>query len=267
MSHISYVPPSIPAAVQPAAPTRTVEGLPPSTSTLSVAELRAGLAAVPVGMVAASQRRTRRQLGKIQPLVREGQVVSRAFNISAGRPMPTLVSLEQGIRVTMGYSLAAWLTTSTVATVTAGLAFTLSSFAGATSYLTVFDQYRFDQIEVWLASNRVAVNADIPVLFSAVDLDDAAAPSSTAQVEQKQGAIVTGAEVGHYHKWKPHMAVAAYSGSFTSYANEPAQWVDSGSPNVQHYGLKGGITLSSDPGTTVSLIVRAVVSFRGPGVP
>lgn len=39
--------------------------------------------------------------------------------------------------------------------------------------------------------------------------------------------------------FRPRIAVGAYSGAFTSYANRSPGWLDSQSPAVQHYGLKG----------------------------
>lgn len=39
--------------------------------------------------------------------------------------------------------------------------------------------------------------------------------------------------------FRPRIAVGAYSGTFTSYANRAPGWIDSQSPSVQHYGLKG----------------------------
>jgi len=62
------------------------------------------------------------------------------------------------------------------------------------------------------------------------------------------------------------MAVAAFSGAFTSYSNVPAGWIDSASPGVQHYGLK--LYFESTPFGVISYeySVRAKVSFRGPGI-
>lgn len=61
------------------------------------------------------------------------------------------------------------------------------------------------------------------------------------------------------------MAVAVYSGAFTSFANAPSSWIDSGSPNVQHYGLKAAVTATAAV-QTYNLQVRARVSFRQPGL-
>ena len=40
----------------------------------------------------------------------------------------------------------------------------------------------------------------------------------------------------------PHIAMAAYSGAFTSYANRQKQWIDVASADVIHYGYKYAVT-------------------------
>jgi len=65
----------------------------------------------------------------------------------------------------------------------------------------------------------------------------------------------------HYRKFIPHVAVASYSGTFTSFTNEVAPWIDIASPSVQHYGLKTACT----PTTAVvqyTARARLSVSFR-----
>jgi hypothetical protein len=142
--------------------------------------------------------------------------------------------------------------------------FKVSDFAGASALLSVFDQYRIDQIECWLEfpvkNSGTVAN---PILTSCVDLDDATTPSSLGEVQDRQDTLVASGPVGMYHRFRPHMATAVYSGAFTSFSNVPAGWIDSGSPNVEHYGLKAALT-SYGSAFTVALSVRAVLSFRAP---
>lgn len=233
-----------------------------------ISALRLAMRAVPSSIVNHGSRAGRgrsRAQGRVTPLVRDGAVISKVFNISAARPMPNFTSLEQSIRVTItGTTVAAFVTSAANPTYQA-TSFSLNNF-GVASYLGLFDQYRIDQIEVWITANQVNVNAAIPELATAVDLDDANTPTSFSIIQNKQGSITTGGEAGHYHRWKPHMAVALYGGAFTSYGNVVADWIDSASPAVEHYGLK----LASTAATTVmsyALEYRAVVSFRGPSIP
>lgn len=158
-------------------------------------------------------------------------------------------------------------TTSNVATVYYANYLTLSSFADYTSYTSLFDQYRIDEIEVWMQpfQSRYVTQAATGSWVTAIDLDDANTPTTIASVQAKAGAQETGGDSGHYHRWKPHVAVAEYSGAFASFGNAPAGWVDCASPGVQHYGIKSAITATTNA-TAYTFIAKALVSFRAPGI-
>jgi hypothetical protein len=187
------------------------------------------------------------------------------FNPVASRPQPTLTSLEQGITVTLSLVQAS-MTTSVTVPVYGNLYFALSQCATAASYTALFDQYRIEQLEVWIEPLSDTTAVATTGLASAIDLDDANAPSSYGDVADRQGAILATTLVGQYHKWKPHIAVATYSGAFTSFANEPSGWIDVASPSVQHYGLKMATQGADGATRTMNTICRAVVSFRGPAI-
>jgi len=223
----------------------------------------AALSALPSSMLSKPSR-SRKSRGR--KLTRDGRIVSK-FYLSAGvRPYPSNgISLEQEITVELTNVVQTWLTSSAVSGTNTYAAqnFTLSLFNAATSMAAVFDQYRIDQIECWVDPVGIA-STSYPFLSTAVDIDDSNTPASAGQVLDKQGAVSGTGQAGHYHRWLPHMAIAAYSGAFTSYTNEPAQWIDCASPAVQHYGLKA---LSVSNGTTpvvYTLSYRAVISFRSP---
>jgi hypothetical protein len=215
-------------------------------------------AAVPSGMVATMANRYKRR--KARP----GDV-ARFFNVAAGRPYPHLSSLQQQIQVTLSGTLPTWLTTSTSLNTFATKQFSLPDLGGSSSFLTVFDQYRFDQIEIWLEPQSGTGVGGYPIIASCVDLDDANVPTTFNSVADHQVSLVGEGQAGRYHKWKPHMAVAAYSGAFTSYANEPANWIDSASTAVQHYGFKVA-ALNGPVSYAYGLSFRVLLSFRGPGI-
>ena len=209
-------------------------------------------------------RKSGKSKNRVSKLVREGQVVSKFYDLSAGRPYPALTSTEQSITVTLSLASANFFAISATVPQFAGLSLALNQFARYAEYVGLFDQYRFEQIEVWLNPNQVSASAQAEIA-TCVDLDDATTPTLYEHVIAKQGSLSGSGQAGHYHKWKPHVAVAVYSGAFTSFANAPASWIDSGSPGVQHYGLKVASGLGAVIG--YNLDVRAVVSFRGPGIP
>jgi hypothetical protein len=199
--------------------------------------------------------------------VREGQIVAAAYNEVSSRPYPiNRLRLDQSIRVEMVQEFGTFLAVAAAVPAFGAASFALSSFSAATPYTSLFDQYKFEQVEAWIETPIAQGSTTFPTqLVSCVDLDDANTPTTLSLVQNHQGALMTGGAAGHYHKWVPHMAVAVYSGAFTSFSNAPAGWIDSGSPSVQHYGLKAGVSnATSIP--VYTLIVRAVLAFRAPGI-
>jgi hypothetical protein len=221
----------------------------------------ATLTSLPAGMPRSSK-------GARKRLARDGKVVAKFFNPVAGRPYPTNgISLEQQITVELTTSFTNFLVSTTSVPTYATSAFVLTTFGNSGEYTGLFDQYMFHQIEVWLeptnpagASNSVAGE-----LTTCVDLDDASTPTSLAQIQGKQGAMIGDGAAGRYHRWVPHVAISAYSGTFTSFSNSEPCWIDAASPSVQHYGFKAGITATGVV-QNYNLAVRAVVSFRAPGI-
>jgi hypothetical protein len=225
------------------------------------------LKALPGGMASSMQRgprsRTLRKQKRKLGLAVEGQAISTMFNIVASRPIPHFVSLDQSIRVTTSQSLSSWVSTSAIPSF-ASVAIVLSSFADNGYYLNVFDQYRIDQVEVWLEPAAPST-AQFGLVATCVDLDDANLPTSYSQVQAHQDSTSGLGGNGRYHRWKPHIALASFCGAFTCYSNLPSQWIDSASPSVQHYGFK--VALASTVAViSYDLTLRIVVSFRCPGI-
>jgi hypothetical protein len=216
-------------------------------------------------LMSQGSRRSLRGLRTRQPGAKTvGQVVQKYYDtMGMNKPVPRNgFHLEQTIRVELQLTLPTFLTTSVTVPQAPTFLASISSFPGSAGLLACFDQYRFDQLEVWVEPMH-ARDSDYRSLATAIDLDDAASAASMQDVADRIGALAGYGATGRYHKWKPHMAVAVYSGAFTSFANEPANWIDSGSPNVQHYGLKAYADATGSA-IVYSLTARAVVSFRSP---
>jgi hypothetical protein len=235
---------------------------------LSANELKAtlrSLSAVPQGLVksmgARHQTRARKGKGKVAKI---GATVNRYYNEIASRPVPRNgISLAQAIQVEFNISSLFFTTNAAGLGVGNGLYATINGFSGASACLSVFDQYRIDQLEFWLDPIAAMGSTVFGSIVSAIDLDDAASVTGASQVQDHPGALEAIGGAGHYHKWKPHMAVAVYSGAFTSFANEPAGWIDSASPAVQHYGVKA-FSIGFNAAIAYNYTLRAVVSFRAP---
>lgn len=182
-----------------------------------------------------------------------------------------------GISFAVGTGLAGGTSSLPMVAVTGfALAFghTLADLPQASSWTAVFDQYRFEEIEIHLypfSSEIVQQTAlkDVPSPSQFVlDFDDTSALASenaALEYDNVQTAMPYDAVQIRY---KPAVAPAYYqSGAFSGYGVEPSDlnWLDCGSPSIRHYGVKGwvgafGATSSAVGGWLV--YGQYTVSFR-----
>lgn len=215
------------------------------------------MTAIPAGMLSSSSsRRTKSGKSKSKDLV------SKAYNVVASRPIADKLNRLRNYIVHARVDNTFITSSATVPTFGAAN-FTLANLANSAIYTTCFDQYKFLEIEVWIEPSQGAssVPTNVGILATSVDLDDSNTPSSFPVVESAQNALVTSSMAGHYHKFQPHMAVAVYSGAFTSFANAPADWIDCASSSVQHYGIKGAISNTTSVSTWI-YSARVKIAFR-----
>jgi hypothetical protein len=140
----------------------------------------------------------------------------------------------------------------------------LSSFDNSTNFIAVFDQYRISLVEYTILPRFTTDTSSVTDpgrMVSVVDLDDSTNLTTFNQSLDYPGAQVTEGTKRHRHTFTPCIAVAAYSGTFTSYANESAPWIDCASSSVQHYGIKVAMSATS-AAQVYDIVVRARLEFR-----
>jgi len=145
-------------------------------------------------------------------------------------------------------------------------AITLDSIQGYTDFTSLYDQYRIMRVDTHLIPEfhvNTTTLTNLSVLWSCVDYDDDTVPASINEVQQFQNARVY-ANDGQTKivSYKPHIAVAAYSGTFTSFTNMAAQWIDAASPSVKHYGLKLAMSTGSGATVTYYIVSQVWLEFR-----
>jgi len=141
---------------------------------------------------------------------------------------------------------SAYLVSSTSITVFGNASFDAADLDQISALTALFDQYRIVEIEAWLVpQSQPATGDDNGELASVIDYDDAVNLSSFGSALDYENVVVSNGAAGHYRRWKPHAAMAAYSGAFTSYANVESPWIDAASTGVLHYGLKFAITATT----------------------
>jgi hypothetical protein len=157
------------------------------------------------------------------------------------------------------------------------LGISLAAFPSSGEFTALFDQYRIREVEVrFISPYKTQQLAATPylMLHTVNDYDDYTAVIPNVMQENetyRQECLSYGRDLTR--RFVPKVAMAAYSGAFTSYANVSDQWIDCGSPNVQYYGLKYSLEMVFSSGgrntnvlmnfaTCVRTVVTARLEFR-----
>ncbi len=198
---------------------------------------------------------------------RSGSLVNRDGTIfnNNGRPPILKTPSNNGIHnIVQSYEASPWMNTSASVPTFAVANFVASNVDQIGALTAVFDQYRFARIEAWITPRVTSSNSssqNVGLLHTVIDFDDSTNLSSVAQANDYTNVVVSSGLDGHYRTFVPHAALAAYSGTFTSYANVEAPWIDAASTGVQHYGIKAACT-TTDVTYMYDLVVRIHMQWR-----
>jgi len=169
-------------------------------------------------------------------------------------------------RVVQTSSAGTVLTSLLAATAGLGRSFSDADILQFSSLAAIFDQWMMETVEIWLTPRGNATTPGYGVdtqYYSVNDYDDDATPGGSAGLMQNQNCIMTSATNGHYRRFRPHIAVAAYGGAFTKFLNSPSTWIDVASTGVKHYGLKVAIDATNANGDlALDLKIRITAAFR-----
>jgi hypothetical protein len=124
--------------------------------------------------------------------------------------------------------------------------FNLSALPNVSSIVSMFDQYCIYAVTVTIVNSQSSPS-EITAL-SAIDYDSTAniGPSGIVNFGSYNMSLLT-QSTSLVRMVKPCIAVAAYSGTFTSYTTSRS-WLDSNSTGVIHYGVRL-ITLQTSSGS------------------
>jgi len=107
-----------------------------------------------------------------------------------------------------------------------------------------WDQYKLLAIRFTIVPDQNAVGlftnatTSYTPLYCVLDYDDSTNLGSVGAAEAYNNCVVLGAGESCERLFQPRIAVAAYSGAFSSFANMADQWIDAASTGVQHFGIK-----------------------------
>lgn len=192
--------------------------------------------------------------------------VSKVWSLSNPMPRSALwVPEDQIHRFVYNLETVAFTSSSVTVPTYTNTAYALNLFGNYTDVTTLFDQYRIVEAEWWIIP-RTAYSGSSTVnygmLTSCVDYDDNNNLGSIAEGVGHTNSVTTSGNQGHYHKFKPRLALAAYSGAFTSYANQSDDmWIDCNSAGVYYYGVKTVLT-ATDSVYVYDLMMKATIEFR-----
>lgn len=118
-----------------------------------------------------------------------------------------------------------------------------STFSGQAELSSLFDSYRITSVKLVVCysnSDTSTAAYERPVFFIANDYNDAAQPASADVILQR--GVYRSMQLGgtpQRHRCRPQVAVSAFEGAFTGYAEMPkGQWLNSSYATIQHFGTK-----------------------------
>jgi hypothetical protein len=180
-------------------------------------------------------------------------------------PMPPTGAFDNKIYNTIdNYYLASVLTTSSTVPTNVSLNFVGSSFSNFANLSSAFDQYRITAIEFTLLPQISVPSSTITGhIFSVIDYDDSNPILTPTDALQYSNVITSDYASTLVRSFRPHIAISAYNGSFSGFANADMQWIDSATSDVQHYGVKIVATVTGLP-LSYDMAVKAHFQYRNP---
>lgn len=186
----------------------------------------------------------------------------KVFSYLGPRPRHLYPSTGQVFSTVQTYQTVAWATSSVTVPVFFSEQFSLANFDQYASFTAIFDQYRITSVEVYLTIQGGNLNlTNAGELTTVIDYDDANSLPSVGGALDYANSLTSSGQSCHYRRFVPHIAVAAYTGTFTGFQNKRSDWIDAASAGIQHYGFKAALGVTSSV-VIYDLTVRANIDFR-----
>lgn len=152
-------------------------------------------------------------------------------------------------------------TNNNIAEADYAFSFALNNLSNGPSFEAIFDTYKIIGIKVKIIPTSGLATGG-PPLYVVIDYDDASTLTIASMQQYDTLSIVPG---GAYHERSlvPRMALAAFGGAFTSYAQQQDQWLDCASPGVLHYGVKCAIPQAATSNLSQwTILAEFIIQFR-----
>jgi hypothetical protein len=156
-----------------------------------------------------------------------------------------------------------YLTPSVTVETDGAYTFSLSALPDSTEFTSLYDTYRITCVKVNFVPLFTDTSATVayPPLMTAIDYDDASSTALTV-LEEYDSALRSATGQFFTRTFTPKVAIAAYSGAFTSFGQRTWQWIDAASPSVIHYGLKYALPVAGAANQVWSVNADLILQFR-----
>lgn len=157
-------------------------------------------------------------------------------SIALPRPTSRLVFHQHAPPVTIAAS-----PTGDVANV---FTFSLNGLNGSGTLQQLFDFYRIMAIRVEIRPQNTGINIQVPSttalvpLYCTIDYNDATPPATSASMQEVDNCAILSAGESLTRTFQPRMSSVVRSAAGTDYMSVVPQWLNTGSDDVLHFGIK-----------------------------
>lgn len=132
--------------------------------------------------------------------------------------------------------------------------FSLNDVANASEFTTLFDSYQIVKVKLDFIPDTSNINRPsdsdlaeaytVPLVYVHRDLDNATAPTSEAQMSQRQSVVVHKATDRFSMSLVPQIGREVYRSAVATAYETPYKvvWLDTSYPDIPHYGIHVGIS-------------------------
>jgi len=185
------------------------------------------------------------------------------FTLEMAIPRSRFSNQATTFSILQSFAIESWFTNSTSNPTYTNVSLSLSQIDQVSALQAVFDQYKFNSVEVWITPHFSSALNVSGQYATVIDYDDSTNLTSFGSALDYTTCVVTPVTCGQLRRFVPHLALAAYAPSaFTSFANTKPIWLDTGNTTVAHYGLKLAATPAITNAQVFDLTVRYNISFR-----
>jgi len=136
------------------------------------------------------------------------------------------------------------ITSSNTGIVSDAITFALSGLEGAGTLTSMFEFYRIRAIRVCIQPQNNALGVVDPTLtklvelYCTIDYNDATPPASAGYMREVDNCVILPPGQSLERTFQPKMSAVVRSAAGTDYMSVDPQWLNTGSDDVLHYGLK-----------------------------